>query len=217
MEYFISDGSKTIGPFSKEQLKQKGISGSTLIYTEDTNWIEAKMIPDLADVIRKLPPPPPPPKQNYNQNQSEEIVYHTATNQTGSPKSKSWLYSLLVVLGLTGGGGFMYQQHTQTQQLQDEVRSREMQRQEEQARAEREKKRQELLIEKQNLRARIASLQTELSVHQDKLNKAQEWQFLRTADEREGQIRIINTNMRNIENAIRECNEKLEELESMNL
>ena len=211
MEYFIIDGSVTVGPFTKEQLKQKNVNGSTLVYTNETNWVEAKMISDLADVIRKYPPPPPP-------KQKEEVVYHVAaTTQNATQSSKGWLYGLLVAVGLAGGGGFMYQEHTQTQNLQDEIRSKDMQKQEEQAIAEREKRKQQINTEKQRIISRIASLETELSVQEDKLEKVKEWELLRTSEERETQVRAVNTNMRSIESAIKECNVKLSELENTNL
>ena len=210
MEFFITDGPKTIGPFSKEELKLRNISGNTLVFTDETNWVEAKTIPALADVIRRVPPPPPKPKV---ETVKEEPVYHAAS-QTASPQksNKGWLYGLLIAAGITGGGTVFYQQQQQTDRLQDEIRSRNMQAQEEQARAERERKRAEIEAEKQRLRSEIADFETELSVLNDKLSKAQEWQLLRSAEERETQIRNINTNMRSIEEAIRDRREKVAEL-----
>ena len=213
MEYFIVDGSDTIGPFSKTELKQRNISGSTLIFTYQTNWVEAKTIPDLSDVIKRMPPPPPP---RQAENSREEPQYQAASPPPQTQRSnKSWLYGVLVVLGLGGSGTFMYQQQQQTVRLQDEVRSRDMQKQEEAAKAEREKRRLEIDAEKQRLRAQKASLQTEYSVQQDKLAKAGEWQFLRSASEREEALRNVNTNLRSLENALRQCDEKLEELNNM--
>jgi GYF domain 2 len=233
MEYFISEGTKTLGPFTKEELKQQKISGSRLVFTDETNWVEAKTIPDLADLFKRVPPPPPPPVQNQQgESKKQEPVYQAAapkaatqTNTSTEKKgSNSWLYGVLIVLGLGGGGTVMYNQQQEKQHLQDEIQSRNMQEQEENARKERErqemeraKKRQEIETAKQQIRSQIANLTTEYGVQRDNLSKASEWEFLRTAQERENQIRAINNNMRDIEEAIRLRNVQLNELEKMNI
>jgi hypothetical protein len=38
MKYFINNGTETIGLFTKEELKIKGIKSDMLIYTDETDW-----------------------------------------------------------------------------------------------------------------------------------------------------------------------------------
>lgn len=59
-EYYIVIDSSQLGPYSVDELKEKGIISSTLVWTEDMdNWIEAKDIEELKDIIKKSPPPIP--------------------------------------------------------------------------------------------------------------------------------------------------------------
>lgn len=62
-EYFFLQGKDQNGPFTIEQLKGKGLTSETLIWTEGMdNWQKLKDIPELAQTIKpKSVPPPPPP------------------------------------------------------------------------------------------------------------------------------------------------------------
>lgn len=52
MEYFISVGNDKRGPYSKEELKARGITSMALVMPEGSdNWIPAWQIEDLRDVI----------------------------------------------------------------------------------------------------------------------------------------------------------------------
>ncbi|QBQ42642.1 CD225/dispanin family protein [Sphingobacterium psychroaquaticum] len=47
-KYYYTDGQNSLGPFTLDELKFKGITGETYIWTEGlTNWIQAKNIEEL--------------------------------------------------------------------------------------------------------------------------------------------------------------------------
>jgi hypothetical protein len=62
-QYFFLTGKDQNGPFTIEQLEDKGLTNETLIWTEGMdNWQKLKDIPELAQTIKpKSVPPPPPP------------------------------------------------------------------------------------------------------------------------------------------------------------
>ncbi|MEQ6118002.1 DUF4339 domain-containing protein [Reichenbachiella sp. MALMAid0571] len=61
-QYFIIENSERLGPFSLDELKQKQMSKSTLVWTEKLDdWTEAKNLKELKDLIKVIPPPIPKP------------------------------------------------------------------------------------------------------------------------------------------------------------
>ena len=57
-EFFIAENNEPKGPFSLAELKEMGISKSTLIWIEGyENWVEAETIEDLKPLFKKNPPP----------------------------------------------------------------------------------------------------------------------------------------------------------------
>lgn len=68
--YYYSDNNHQIGPLTLEELKIKQIKKTTLVWTDGlTEWIEAKNIEELADIIIATPPPLPPININTISNQ----------------------------------------------------------------------------------------------------------------------------------------------------
>ena len=56
--YFIHDGNQKTGPFTLEEVKQKGIEEDTMIWFDGLpKWTEAKNILELNEAIIKSPPP----------------------------------------------------------------------------------------------------------------------------------------------------------------
>ena len=80
-KYFIIKDDKQLGPFSIEELKEKLISKSTLIWFDGCeNWVEAGAVESLSDIIKNSPPPIPTKKRIVNtdkkKNISKEIKIH---------------------------------------------------------------------------------------------------------------------------------------------
>lgn len=80
-KYHYTDGTNTFGPFSVEELKTKGVTGDTYVWTEGMpNWVLAKSVPELSSALAEGTQPyftgpqqPPPqftntPPSPYNQN-----------------------------------------------------------------------------------------------------------------------------------------------------
>lgn len=80
-KYHYTDGTNTFGPFSVEELKTKGITGSTYVWSEGMpNWALAQDVPELSSIIgdgsqpyytgaHQVPPQfPNTPHLPYNQN-----------------------------------------------------------------------------------------------------------------------------------------------------
>ena len=60
-EYYYLTGKDQNGPFSIDELKTKGLSSETLVWSEDMdNWERLKDLPDLFKQINPKSPPPPP-------------------------------------------------------------------------------------------------------------------------------------------------------------
>lgn len=73
--YFYLTGKDQNGPFTIEQLADKGLTNETLIWTEGMeNWQKLKDIPELVQTIKpKSVPPPPPLDANEKISKSEDF------------------------------------------------------------------------------------------------------------------------------------------------
>lgn len=69
MEYYILVNGGKQGPFSLEELYTKNISPSTMVWkTGLQDWVMAKDMPELTDLLANMPPEPP--KSNVGNNYS---------------------------------------------------------------------------------------------------------------------------------------------------
>lgn len=63
-KYFYIENDEQFGPFSIDELKEKKISKSTLIWTENLdNWTEAYKIKEIKNLVSSTPPPIPLKKE----------------------------------------------------------------------------------------------------------------------------------------------------------
>lgn len=63
-EYFFLKHKDQTGPFTIEQLADKGLTNETLIWTDGMeNWTKLKDIPELAQTLKLKSVPPPPPSE----------------------------------------------------------------------------------------------------------------------------------------------------------
>lgn len=72
-EYFFLKGKDQNGPFTVEQLADKGLTRESLIWTEGMeNWQKLKDIPELIQELKiKSVPPPPPSHKDENISKTE--------------------------------------------------------------------------------------------------------------------------------------------------
>ena len=83
-EYFYLNGDTKVGPISLDALKVAPISPATLVWTNTLpDWVEARLLPELAEVFtsRSTPPPPAP---SYNQGNA----YSNAGSNFNAPDLK---------------------------------------------------------------------------------------------------------------------------------
>jgi hypothetical protein len=61
-EYYYLSGDSKMGPLSLEALKKAGISPSTMVWNNTLpDWVEARLLPELAEIFISAPPFTPTP------------------------------------------------------------------------------------------------------------------------------------------------------------
>jgi hypothetical protein len=107
--YFLHDGNQKTGPFTFEELQQKGVEASSLIWFDGlSTWTKAGEIPELSELLLKSPPPLL--KQSALQSAIEKTkevldkdIVDEIENKIPSKKGKryfTWGVVLLAILGL---------------------------------------------------------------------------------------------------------------------
>lgn len=107
--YFLHDGNQKSGPFTIEELKQKGVEATTLIWFDGLGtWTKAGEIPELQEILLKSPPPLT--KQSAVQtaiDKTKEVldkdIVDEIENKIPTKKGKrvfTWSITLLAVIGL---------------------------------------------------------------------------------------------------------------------
>jgi len=124
--YLVND--QQMGPLTKEELKEKKIKGSTMVWTEGMpEWKPASKVSELKDLFPPPPPPPPPkkaappppppppprkpvpppppaaPAQPYAQPQQPQDMYQYQGGQVQGTKSILWLIILGYIFAVLGG------------------------------------------------------------------------------------------------------------------
>jgi hypothetical protein len=80
-KYYLHNGQESIGPFTKEQLKEQKITKDTSVWSEDMNdWKKAGEIDELKIILLTIPPP----------------IYNSPKNEFIKPRKKSCLKYLLI-------------------------------------------------------------------------------------------------------------------------
>lgn len=64
MEFYILINNVKQGPFSIEELKAKGISRETMVWTAgQSQWLPVYQVPELNSLVQEIPPEPPTTKK----------------------------------------------------------------------------------------------------------------------------------------------------------
>jgi len=87
-KYYYTDGTTNYGPFSLEELKEKGITRETFVWFQGMNeWQKAGSVPELNELFATVPPPIQPRQPIYT------------NSPQGQQPPKTWLVeSILVTL-----------------------------------------------------------------------------------------------------------------------
>ncbi|MEQ1676737.1 MAG: DUF4339 domain-containing protein [Chitinophagaceae bacterium] len=121
-KYFLNDGTGQQGPFSIEELKEKGIAASTPIWYDGLEkWTTAGELPELDSILVHTPPPfeavKPPvtetPVVTITEKPAAASVaaapVASATPAATGKKSTAWVSWAFLVAVLGGVGYFVYQ------------------------------------------------------------------------------------------------------------
>lgn len=87
-EYFFLKGKEQNGPFTIEQLSDKGLTNETMIWTEGMeNWQKLKDIPELVQALKPKSVPPPPPNEDGEKISRTEVSgqLKVTTEKTPNP------------------------------------------------------------------------------------------------------------------------------------
>lgn len=80
-KYYLHNGQESIGPFTKEQLKEQKITKDTSVWLEDMNdWKKAGEIDELKIILLTIPPP----------------IYNSQKNEFVKPQKRSFLKYFLI-------------------------------------------------------------------------------------------------------------------------
>jgi hypothetical protein len=80
-KYYLHNGQESIGPFTKEELKEQKIKKYTLVWSEDMNdWKKAGEIDELKIILLSIPPP----------------IYNSPKNEFVNPQKRSFLKYFLI-------------------------------------------------------------------------------------------------------------------------
>lgn len=221
MVFYTSDGKKTFGPFSLEELKEKDLTVDSLVYSEKTNWVKAIDVPELADYFKDkalstAPPPPPPPHLiGENLNQHNTSIKSVISFDMLQIKEKAWLVALLVFLVIGGFGINYYQGVKEAERLEAEIKAKELKAQEEEALAAEKQRIKEINAEIQKSENEIVSLQAELNSARRHQSKVSEFNPFRTPERGRKEKAAANRNVLKLKNKIKAEQDKIIELKSM--
>ncbi len=101
-KYYIVIDNKQEGPFTIEELRNKNISQTTLVWSENMeNWEEAKNVTELNQTIKKSPPPIPIKENTVIEKHTEKInsvqVEVIAANEI-KINFKMFLYAFIIAI-----------------------------------------------------------------------------------------------------------------------
>jgi hypothetical protein len=102
-KYFYAEGDQHYGPFTVDELKDKKVIKTTLVWYEGRpDWQEAQTVPELAEILTIIPPPlnkshnSPPPITTKKESKNEEI--NVAIPKKKSPIGKIIFIGLVCIL-----------------------------------------------------------------------------------------------------------------------
>ncbi len=209
-KFFIHFQGQQLGPFSLEELKQKGITRNTMVWFDGlSEWKEAKDVYELSDLFRNQPPP-----FEKNTTHSNSTSESTTNKEIQGNKGSSWfIWSLVIICVIIVGLLILIDQQKkqdkisrQLSEQQEQIDVHNAERAAEQERLEKEARQSELARLKYNYDVAINNLR----LAKIKLDEVQEFQFLRTLEEKEQQISAQLEVVRKWENEVLERKSMLE-------
>ncbi len=208
-KYFLHDGTKPSGPFDFEELKNKKITKKSPVWFEGMdNWKYAGEVAELSPLFVVLPPPiasfeaAPPPLQAERTVRTRKIL--------GLSKNTFWIGSgILVLLVFTYFFNTLQEERsrelkqknhkTEVENHQYELQQKEIENQKiieaeaEKAAAERMNKEKKQTFDNRILEIQktIEDYQVNIEVTEKKLEKASGFKILRTPEEKQEQLNLL--------------------------
>jgi hypothetical protein len=224
-KYYINKDDQQQGPFTIEELANLKISRDTMVWHEGIDhWKKAYEVAELEHILKKIPPPlqtdlnkTPPPLETTKTIQENK-------NQTITKPKKKNITTILVVsllIGIIGIGMVLFanqkaEQAAIEQKLDEEnTKILEQEKIEAARQAEIERQRKAALIAKRNaeltdLRNQFDQTVTSLRAAKLKLEDIQQFHFLRTEAEKEGEVEAQLEIIRQLENEVDRLKKEIE-------
>ena len=211
--YIAVNGQKT-GPFSYDELKTKGILNDTLIWTEGIdNWTKAEHVALVKDIIIATPPPIPKEEKKQERNEETKVPFDGNTYVESKINKKRRNIIIIVcsaLLLIYGTFSYFIEQAKIERQLEEQnAKIQEQERIEDARKAEaaQQKRAKDLAKLKYQYDNAVTSLRSEKL----ELNEIEEFQFLRTSDEKQRQIKRQLQIIRSWENEVARTKQALEQ------
>jgi|688.fasta_scaffold502274_1 hypothetical protein len=214
--YYTHKHGKQLGPFSLEELKEQGITNETDVWREGmSEWQKASNVEELRQIIASTPPPinlksSPPPLPKLDSKEKLNV-----SKDSKSPEKKSNLIYylgsslvLILILGFVMFGNYQAKQERMDRELQEQnakIQEQERIEKERIDEANRVQREQEL----QQLKFELNNAQVELELAKERLVKAKEFKFLRTAQEKENDIAVVVYEIKAVEETIQDLNSRI--------
>jgi hypothetical protein len=211
--YIAVNGQKT-GPFSYDELKTKGIHRDTLIWTEGIdNWTKAEHVALVKDII--VSTPPPIPKEEKKQEQRTEPKVTFADNTVAETKTKKKRRNIIIIIFsalivIYGTYSYLSEQAKVERQLEEQnAKIQEQERIEDARKADAAKQQRTRDLAK--LKYQYDNAVTTLRSEKLTLNEIEQFQFLRTSDEKQQQVKRQLQIIRSWENEVTRAKQALEQ------
>lgn len=89
-QYHYTDGNRSYGPFTIEELQTKNITPETLVWTEElVTWTKAKDVYELSSIVTYSPPPLKSQAETYHSATGKGAVVDQQTTRT-HPKNTNF-------------------------------------------------------------------------------------------------------------------------------
>lgn len=213
-KFYIAVNEQKTGPFSYEELKTKGLHRDTLIWTEGMdNWTKAEHVALVKDIIVSTPPPIPMEEKKQGQRIEPKVTFaHNAVDETITKRTRRnvliiFLSALTVIFGTYS---YVSEQANIERRLEEQnAKIQKQERIEDARKADAAKQQREKELAK--LKYQYDNAVTTLRSEKLQLNEIEQFQFLRTSDEKQQQIKRQLQIIRTCENEVTRTKQELEQ------
>lgn len=230
--YYIHNGNESTGPFGLEELKNKKITKNTPVWCQGMeDWKYAEDVAELKSILMVMPPPLKSIAITTRP-QAQKTVEKTPNTRILGIKKDIFIPILLLLVLIIGTVGFnlfeenrknvLEQKNSITEKNNQQFQLQEKEIEEQKIRiAEQERKEAERLTAERNqkLNSRLLEIQKilldntrNLEAAKNKLSEANDFEFLRTTDEKSEEISLIQKDIEHWINEIDKLRKEKDQL-----